>query len=147
MKEFVTAVEDLVSDDEYEEKVKALIEAGKTRDEAEAEVDRESGVVAFKIDDRVMKAFPPHEGQLMFMLAALGRGQRQENRFASIVNIMMESLRSDDQDYFESRLMSRDRKERLPIKQVEEIFEFLVGEWFAGGDGTDRPTPPSSDSV
>lgn len=147
MKEFVTALEDLVSEDEYEEKVTTLVEAGKTREEAEAEVDSQEGIVTFKIDGRTMKAFPPHEGQLMFILAAMGRGQSKESRFASIVNIMMEALRADDQDYFESRLLTRDRRHRLPVQQVESIFEYLVGEWFGGGEDTDRPTEPSSESV
>lgn len=147
MKEFTTALEDLVSEEDYEAQVKALMDAGKTRDEAEAEVDKTEGIVTFKIDGRVMKAYPPHEGQLMFILASLGRGQSKESRFASITNIMMEALREDDQVYFEQRLLTRDRKDRLPVKQVEEIFEYLVGEWFGGGEGTDRPTEPSSESV
>lgn len=141
MKEFITAVEEVAAEDEYEAKITALVEQGKTREEAEAEVDAEQGIVPFKIDGRVLKAHPPTDGQLAFMLAALGRGQSQDQRFAAIINIMMSALRSEDQDYFEGRLLDRDPKTRLGIKKVEEVFEYLTEEWFA------RPTQPPSDSA
>lgn len=132
MKEFVSAVEDIEAEDAREEKIAALMEQGKTREEAEAETaDEEEKFVEFKLDDRVLRAYQPHEGQLTFMLAGLGRGQTNDKRFATILNIMMESLRPDDQDYLESRLLTRDKKQRLSIKKVEEIFEYLVEEWFA----------------
>jgi hypothetical protein len=140
MKEFVTAYEDVVTEDEREAKIVALVEAGKSREEAEAEVEDEA-FVEFKIDGRVMKAYQPTEGQLAFMLAALGRGQTQDSRFAAILNIMFESLREEDKDYLESRLLSRDPKKRLPMKQIEAIFEHITSEWFA------RPTQSPSDSV
>lgn len=141
MKEFVTAYEDVVAEDERESKIKDLMEAGKTRAEAEAEVGEVEDFVEFKIDDRVLRAYAPTEGQLAFMLAALGRGQTQESRFAAILNIMFESLRADDKDYLESRLLSRDPKKRLPMKQIEAIFEYITSEWFA------RPTQSPSDSA
>jgi len=140
MKEFVTAYEDVVAEDEREAKIKALVDAGKTQAEAEAEVDDEP-YIEFKIDDRVMRAYQPTEGQLAFMLAALGRGQTQDSRFAAILNIMFESLRGDDKDYLENRLLSRDPKKRLPMKQIEAIFEYITSEWFA------RPTQSPSDSA
>lgn len=141
MKEFITAVEDIAAEDEREAKIVALVESGKTREEAEKEVESEEGVVEFKLDGRVMKAYPLEDGQLAFMLAALGRGQSQEQRFASIINLMISSLRDADQDYLEGRLLSRDPKDRLPIKQIEAIFEHLTEQWFA------RPTQPSSGSA
>lgn len=140
MKEFVTAVEEVIAEDEREAKIAALIAEGKSREEAEAEVSEET-YVEFKLDDRVLRAYSPTEGQLTFMLAALGRGQSQDQRFAGIINIMMESLRDEDQDYLEGRLLTRDPKNRLPVKKIEEIFEYLIEEWFA------RPTQPSSGSA
>lgn len=133
MKEFKTAVEDVVREDEREAKIAALIEQGKSREEAEAATaeDGES-FVEFMLDGRVMRAYQPTDGQLAFMLAALGRGQTNDGRFAAIINIMLECLRDEDKDYLEQRLLSR--KNRLPIKQVEAIFEHLTEEWFA------RPT-------
>jgi hypothetical protein len=140
MKEFVSAYEDVVAEDEREAKIKALVESGKTQAEAEAEVE-DDDYIEFKIDDRVMRAYTPTEGQLAFMLAALGRGQTQDSRFAAILNIMFESLRGDDKDYLENRLLSRDPKKRLSMKMIESIFEHITSEWFA------RPTQSPSDSV
>lgn len=140
MKEFISAVEDVEAEDAREAKIVALVEEGRTREEAEHEVDDEQ-YVEFKVDDRVLRAYQPTDGQLAFMLAALGRGQSADQRFAAIINIMLASLRGEDQDYLEGRLLARGRKERLPIKQVEQIFEYLTEEWFA------RPTQPPSDSV
>lgn len=88
-----------------------------------------------------MRAYRPIEGQVIFMLAALGKGQTKESRFASILNIMFESLREDDKDYLESRLITRDPKQRLGMKTIEGIFEHCVEGWFA------RPTQPPSDSA
>lgn len=146
MKEFITAVEDVVAADERDEKIAALVAEGKTREEAEAEVE-EGDYVEFTLVDiskdpetgeekrtnRVLRAYPPHDGQLAFMLAALGRGQTQQSRFASIINIMLESLRDEDRDYLEGRLLTRG-PDRLGVKTIEAIFEHLTEEWFA------RPT-------
>lgn len=129
MKEFVTAVEEVVSEDEREAKIKALMAQGKTREEAEAET--EEPFIPFKLDGRELRAYQPTDGQLTFMLAALGRGQTQDSRFAAIINIMMEALRDEDKDYLESRLLTRDPKNRLKLKQIEEIFEYLTEQWFA----------------
>lgn len=121
MKEFVSAVSDVIDEDE-----------GVTPDEQ---------FIEFKVDGRVLRAFQPTDGQLSFMLAALGRGQTQDQRFAGIINLMLSSLRDDDKDYLESRLLSRNPKEILPVEKLEEIFEYLVSEWFA------RPTSQPSDSA
>lgn len=129
VKEFVTAVEDIEAEDKREADIKALIDAGKTREEAEQEVDDER-FVEFKLDERVLRAYMPTDGQLAFMLAALGRGQTQDQRFSAILNIMFESLREEDKDYLEGRLLTRDHKRRLSMKKVEGIFEYLMEEWF-----------------
>lgn len=121
MKEFITAVEEVIQSDEG--------------------TPVEDQYVEFKLDDRVMRAYQPTDGQLTFMMAALGRGQSNDQRFAAIINIMMSALREEDQDYFEGRLLTRDPKKRLAVKKIEEIFEYLTEEWFA------RPTQPSSDSA
>ncbi len=110
MKEFVTAVEEVVAEDDG--------------------TPVEEQFVAFKLDGREMHAYPPTDGQLAFMLAALGRGQTDDQRFAAIINIMLASLRDEDSDFLESRLLTRDPAKRLKIQQVEEIFEHLTEEWF-----------------
>lgn len=107
----------------------------------EVSEETEEQYVEFKLDGRVMRAYLPTAGQLAFMLAAMGRGQTKDGRTAATINIMMESLRDDDKDYFESRLLTRDPKQRLGVETISEIFEYLVEEWFA------RPTQPQSDSA
>ena len=119
MKEFVSAFEETVA--EGEEGAEQPIE--------------------FKVDGRVLKAYKPNEGQLIFLMAALGRGQQQADRFASIINIMMAALRDEDKDYLESRLLERDNKKRLRPEIIEQVFEYLMGEWFA------TPTQEPSDSA
>lgn len=141
MKEFTSAVEDVVQEDEREAKIVALMaEKSISREDAESQIDH-PGFVEFMLDGRPMRAYPPNEGQLVFLMATMGRGQSKQSRFASIVNIMLESLRPDDRDYMEGRLLAGDTKDRLPVKKVEEIFEFLATEWFA------TPTLPPSDSA
>lgn len=110
-------------------------------DEIENEETGEEQVIVFKVDGRELHAHPPTDGQLAFMLAALGRGQSADQRFAAILNIMLSSLRDEDADYLESRLLDRNPKTRLPVTQIESIFEYLSEEWFA------RPTQPASDSA
>lgn len=126
MKEFISAVEDVVNEDNPE-----LDSDGKPVEK----------YIAFKVDGRELRAYEPTDGQLTFMLAALGRGQTKDQRFASIINIMLETLRDDDRDYMESRLLTRDPKKRLPVSTIEKIFEHLTEEWFA------RPTQSPSDSA
>lgn len=118
MKEFTSAVEDAATEDDALDKY-----------------------TEFKVDGRVLRAYQPNPEQLTFMLAALGRGQAQETRFASIINLMMSTLRGDDQDYMEARLLERDPAKRLKIQMLEGIFEYLMEEWFA------TPTQEPSASV
>lgn len=115
MKEFTSAVVDTVTED------------GEAVEEKYAE---------FKLDGRTMRAYYPTDGQLVYMLSGLGRGQSNDSRFASIVNVMVSSLREDDKDYFEGRLLTRDPKQRLDPALIEEIFASLMEEWFG------NPTQP-----
>lgn len=120
-------------------KTKAMKAAPKVLTRAEAEeqvpeVESEDKPVEFLLDGRTMHAYQPTSGQLAFMLASLGRGQTDDGRFAAIINVMLECLRDDDKDYFESRLLTRDPKKRIGMKTIEGVFEYLTEEWFA------RPT-------
>ena len=121
MREFVTAVEEIEKTDEG--------------------TPVEEQYVEFKLDGRVMRAYQPTDGQLVFMLASMGRGQSNDQRFASVINIILASLRDEDADYLTSRLLTRDHKDILPVAQIEQIFEYLTEEWFA------RPTQSQSDSA
>lgn len=135
MKEFISAVEETEANAEREEKIAALMSEGKTREEAEREVDTEAPT-EFKLDGRVMHAYAPTTGQLAFMLATMGRGQTDDQRLAGIVNVILYSLRDDDRDYFENRMLERDKKKAVPIEVIEQIFEYLTEQWF----GDSRPT-------
>lgn len=145
MKEFKTAVEDVIAEDEHAEKIAAktaereakiadLITKGMSREDAETEVpvveDEDEIPIEFLLDGRKMHAYPPTDGQLAFMLASMGRGQTDDGRFASIINVMLECLRADDKDHFESRLLTRDPNKKIGMKAIEEIFEYLMEEWF-----------------
>lgn len=129
MKEFVTAVIDEKAVEEREAQITALVAAGKTREEAELEVDSVD-YTEFKLDGRTMRAYKPNSTTLAFMLATLGRGQTKDQRFGAIMNIMFEALRDDDKDHLESRMLTRGTNQ-IKMEQIEEIFEFLVEEWFA----------------
>lgn len=107
-------------------------------DEALAEEAEEEVYVPFRLDGRDYKAYRPNDTQLVFLVAAMGRGQTNESRFSSIVAIMLESLRGDDKDMFESRMITSDKTKKVPLKVVEGIFEYLTEEWFrpeGSGDG------------
>jgi hypothetical protein len=141
MKEFILAVEDEAADQEREDAIEALVAQGKTREEAEVEVDRGTPI-EFKIGERVLKAYKPNETQLIFLLASLGRGQSKESRMASIVNVMLESLDEDDKDWFEERLLTSDPTKRIPPRLIESVFEYLTSEWFREGvSGDGAPVP------
>lgn len=122
MKEFISAVEEVLAED-------AAIE--------------DKDIIKFKVDGRELHAHPLSEGQLVFMMAAMGRGQTNDSRFASIINVMLSSLRGNDRDWLESRLLSDDPKERIPVKTIEAIFEHLTEQWFSEA----HPTQPSSASA
>lgn len=124
MKKFVTAVEETMEND-----------TPKTEDEVRGTP------ITYDLDGRVMKAYKPHEGQLTFMMAGLGRGQTDDQRYATIVNIIMAAHTGADSDHLQSRLIENDPKKRLRLPQLEQIFEYLIEEWFAD------PTRGSSDSA
>lgn len=120
--------------------MKEFITAVTEADEEDKDVAYQQPI-EFKVDGRVLTAYRPTSGQLTFMLAALGRGQSNDQRFASIINIFMASLRGEDRDYLEERLLERDPSKRIRPNRLEEIFEYLIGEWFAD------PTQEQSDSA
>lgn len=101
----------------------------------------EEDFVEFKLDGRLMKAYTPTSGQLVMLNAGLGRGQTDDQRFATILNFMFGCLEDADKDHLESRLLDRSKRHRMNLDQLEEIFEYLMEEWFG------RPTKPSTDSA
>lgn len=138
MKKFVTAVQDVEALGTCKFDGAGHTDPHVENPECQGWEEDRGTAIEFELDGRKLTAYRPHEGQLTFMLAALGRGQTDDQRYAAIVNIMMASLKGDDQDHLESRLLANKRSERLRLKQLEEIFEFLIAEWFA--DPTKEPS-------
>lgn len=121
MKEFISAVEE-------------------NEDEA---AGVEEGVVEFKLDGRVLHAHRPNPSQLAFLLASMGRGQRDDQRFANIINALMASLRDDDKDYFEARMLETDPKKTISLKLMQKVFEYIISEWFADPTQEQSGSAPS----
>lgn len=136
MKEFALAVLDEIEDSTREERINALVAEGKTREEAEVEVDRGRPVV-FRIGDRTLKAYKPDETQLIFLMATMSRGQSKTTRMAGVINVMLESLDGDDKDWFEERLLTSDRSQKIGTKTLEAVFEHLTTEWFREESSSD----------
>lgn len=136
MKEFTTAIAEIEDDDAREEKVLGYMAEGLSREAAEKKVDGENErkPIPFKIDGRVLYAHRPHDGQIAFMMASLGRGQSNANRFAAIINVMLETLRGEDKDWLEERLLTGDKSRTIPPKTLEEVFEYLSEAWFQDDD-------------
>lgn len=133
IKEFEAAVEEVEHDEKIAARIAELVAEGKSPEEAEEQAYQEEDerkAVKFKLRGRELTAYQPRDGQMAFLLANLGRGQTSDGRFAAIVNIMTECLRGDDKDWFESLLLSGDRKTALGLKTVEGVFSFLTEKWF-----------------
>ena len=130
MKQFIAAYEETAQKDEGTPVEDQFVEF------EIGQMDKDGNAV----NVRTMRAYTPNEGQLTFMLASMGRGQSGQQRFASIINLMLSCLRDEDRDYLEGRLLSRGA-DRIHPSQIENIFEYLVEEWFG------RPTQQPSDSV
>lgn len=133
MKEFIVAVTDSVAEDLGEEE--GIVEFTLVDEVKDYKTGKTKQV------KRVLKAYPPSPNQLAFLMASMGRGQTDQSRFASYINVMLGSLRGEDKDYFENRLLSGDPKESIPMEMVEQIFMHLTEEWFG------RPTESQSDST
>ena len=121
MREFTTAYEDIENED-----------AGTPPEEVP---------IPFMLDGREYKSYPPNEGQLAFMVAGLGRGHTDGDRFGTIVTLIANTLEPEDKDFLEKRMVSRDPKQCLNMKTMEGIFQYLTEEWFA------RPTQKPSGSA
>jgi hypothetical protein len=137
IKEFEAAVEEVEHEDKIAARISELMrskdEGGEGLDQTAAEdkaYEEAEKYVDFKLRGRTLRAYQPHDGQMAFLLANLGRGQTNDGRFAAIVNIMTECLRGDDKDHFESLLLTGDRRKRLSLKTLEGVFEHLTEKWF-----------------
>ena len=110
-------------------------------EDLENEGSEEEPTIDCELNGRKMKAFHPTEGQLVYMMAAFSRGRESTERFTSVVNLLTQVLREEDRDFLEAGLLTRDKAKRIEVKDLEELFERLSGEWFA------RPTQSPSGSA
>jgi hypothetical protein len=131
MKQFKRAVESVEESEQYEAKVTALLEKDPSLSRKDAENQITFGApTVFEFYERVIKSYQPLPAQLAFLMASMGRGQTNDARFAAIVNIMLESLKGDDKDWFESLLITGDPKKSVDLPVLEEVFAYLTEEWF-----------------
>lgn len=116
MKEFVTAAEEVVDEEE----------------------GLDSGVLEFAIDGFEVKAYKPGSGQFALLMASTGRHSNVAEKTAGAINFFMSVLDDEAYNHVVSRLL--DRKDPFGIEQVSEIMEWMIEEWSA------RPTQSSSGS-
>ena len=104
MREFVTAVEDAVDQEENEE----------------------PGLV-FSIDGEEMRAYKPTEGQFALLMMAMGRHASSQDSFAGIIDFFISVLDEDSERYVISRMQSRSNI--IPLEKITEILEWMIEEW------------------
>ena len=104
------------------------------------EVTEEQGPdLEFKLDDRVLHAYKPTEGQLAMLMASIGRHTSDSTKVAGIIDFFVSVMDEQSHAYIVDRLLSR--ADPLGIPQVQDIMEWMVEEW------TGRPTKPLSVST
>ena len=117
MREFVTAVEDAVDQEENEE----------------------PGLV-FSIDGEEMRAYKPTEGQFALLMMAMGRHASSQDQFAGIIDFFISVLDEDSERYVIQRMQSRTNI--IPLEKITEILEWMVEEW--GGRPFQKPSASTS---
>lgn len=114
MREFVTAVE-------------------------EQQAPKDEPDLTFKLDDKVLYAYKPTDGQLAMLMASIGRHTSDTTKIAGVIDFFVAVLDEASAPYIVDRLLSR--ADPLGIPQVQDIMEWMVEEW------TGRPTKPLSVST
>lgn len=117
MREFVTAVEDAVAEEE----------------------DQEPGLV-FSIDGQEMRAYKPTEGQFALLMVAMGRHASNMDQFAGIIDFFISVLDEQSEHYVISRMQTRDNI--IPLENIVEIMEWMIEEW--GGRPFQKPSVSTS---
>lgn len=103
-------------------------------------VEEPTGVVEFKIDGQVLRAYPPTDGQLAIFMTSMGRHSSNNTRVAGAMDFFLSVLDDESHGYMAERMLSRRESEEL-LDKIIEIMRYLVEEW------TGRPTPPLSGST
>lgn len=104
MKEFVTAVAEVVNGEE-----------------------EDKGSIFF-VDGRELTYYRPGDGQLAYLMAATsGRSSTNADKVAGLLNFFDAILDDDSSQYIGERLLSR--TDKFGIDEVQEIMEWMVEQW------------------
>lgn len=101
MREFTTAVEEIVDDQE--------------------------APIEFKLDDVTLRAYRPTQGQVAMAMAATGRHTNDQTRMAGIIDFFVEIMDEQSHQHVVQRLLSR--TDPLGLEQVQDIIMWLMEEW------------------
>lgn len=85
-----------------------------------------------------IRAYRPEESQYVLFLAAVGMGSSGMDGVAGVVNFLLSVLDPASKSHVTSRLLDRD--DPFGMEDLQEIMEYLVGEW------SGRPTESPIDS-
>ena len=92
--------------------------------------DAEQGTeepVEFKLDDQVVKAYRPTDGQIAILMASIGRHTTESTKIAGVIDFFVATLDDESYNYVVNRLLSRD--DPLELEQVQEVIEWMIEEW------------------
>lgn len=84
------------------------------------------------VEERELVAHYPTDGQVMMLMASMGRHTGMSDKIAGFIDFFVEVLDDDGHQYIVSRLL--DREDEFGMSEVSDIMAYLMEEW--GG----RPT-------
>lgn len=91
----------------------------------------------FDLDGETFTAYPPTGGQLAIVMASMGRHSDASEKIVGVIDFLDSILEEEGQARIRERLL--DRNDPFDLDNIEEILNYLVGEWSA------RPTKQPSD--
>ena len=94
--------------------------------------------IEVKIDDDEYHFRRPREGQVAMLMASTGRGSRQTDQVAGVINFVAAVLPEPEREVLVGRLLDYD--DPLGLNDIQNVLEYLIGEW------SGRPTVSPSDS-
>jgi len=103
------------------------------------QAEGEAELLEFKIDDHVVRAYRPTDGQLAMLMASVGRHTSEVTKIAGCIDFFVTVMDEESHRYVVDRLLSRE--DPLGIMDVQGIIEWLIEEW------SGRPTQSLSVST
>lgn len=76
---------------------------------------------------RTLKAYIPSPGQVAVLMSSIGRGMTMQTAIAGVINFFVAILDEDDAGFIERKLLNG--RDPFDLPDVQEIIEYLVGEW------------------